>query len=152
MKITSLKNTLVAVPLLIALGQADIALAHSGGGAIDSGGTNASATDLAAVTCYDDGNGTPHHLFGQVKDFSDPVPGLLVSFHIYKGQQMTTSTDTVSGDASYSPGVSLNGGAGVYYISVTKTAAGVRIFDVIWHCVTSGDVHTGTDIVVYQAQ
>ena len=65
---------------------------------------------------------------------------------------MTTSTDTVSGDAFYSPGVRLNGGAGVYYISATKTGAGARLFDVIWHCMTSGDVHTGTDINVYQIQ
>ncbi len=49
---------------------------------------------------------------------------------------MTSTTDTVSGDANYSPGVQLNGGAGVYYISATKTGAGARIFDVIWHCVT----------------
>lgn len=152
MKNASFKKALVAVSLWLALGHAGITLAHSGGAVLDPAGNNASATDLAAITCFDDGNGAPHHLFGQVKDLSAPVPGLLVSFHIYKGLQMTTSTDTVSGDANYSPGVSLNGGPGQYLISVTKTSAGARTFDVVWHCVTSNDTHTGTDISVYQAQ
>lgn len=152
MKIASLKKAFISASILVAIGHTNIVLAHSAGAAIDSGSNNASATDLAAITCFDDGNGAPHHLFGQIKDMSAPVSGLLLSLHIYKGQQMTTSTDPVSGDASYSPGISLNGGAGTYYISVTKTSAGVRLFDVVWHCVTSGDVHTGTDISVYQAQ
>ena len=152
MKSVFLKRVVVALSILVAVSQTNVTLAHSGGGAIDPAGTNASATILAAVTCSDDGNGTPDHLFGQIKDLSAPVPGLLVSFHIYKGIKMTTSTDAISGDANYSPGATLNGGPGVYYISVTKTAAGTREFDVIWHCVTSGDIHTGTDISVYQIQ
>lgn len=152
MKNASVKQALTVAAFCLSVANAGIALAHSGGGVIDAAGTNASATDLAAVTCYDDGNGAPHHLFGQVLDASKPVPGLLVSFQIYKGLQMITSTDAVSGDAFYSPGVSLNGGAGQYMISVSKTAAGARTFDVIWHCMTKDDIHTGTDINVYQAQ
>ncbi|MFZ2172266.1 MAG: hypothetical protein WAW61_21850 [Methylococcaceae bacterium] len=152
MKNTYLKKAFIAASILVAVGHANIALAHSGGGLIDGAGNNASATDLAAVTCFDDGNGAPQNLTGQVKDFSSPVAGLFLSFHIFKGNQMTTSTDTISGDANYSPLVSLNGGPGVYYISVTKTAPGARIFDVIWHCVTAGGAHTGTDISVLQFQ
>ncbi len=152
MKTVFFKKTLVAVSLLIAAGYADITSAHSGGGTIDAAGTNASASDLAVVTCFDDGNGAPHHLAAQVKDSSNPVSGLLLSLHLQKGNQMTTSTDTVSGDANYSPLIMLNGGAGVYYMSVTKSNAGSRIFDVIWHCVTNNGDHTGTDISVVQAQ
>ena len=152
MKNASLKKAFITASILIAVGHAGAALAHNGGGIIDAAGNNASATDLAAVTCFNDGNGEPHHLYSRIKDFSNPVPGLLLSLHIYKGRQMTTSTDSVSGDAFYSPGVSLNGGKGVYYISATKTRAGLRRFDVEYHCVTSGGAHTGTDIVVYQIQ
>lgn len=152
MKITSLKKAFITASILVAVGYADIALAHSGGGLIDGAGNNASATDLAAVTCFDDGNGAPHHLIGQIKDMSGPVSGLFMSFHIYKGNQMTTSTDPISGDVNYSPLVTLNGGPGVYYISATKTQAGARIFDVIWHCVTAGGAHTGTEISVLQIQ
>ncbi len=152
MKTVFLKKTLVAVSLLIAAGYADISFAHSGGGTIDPTGTNASASDLAVVTCFDDGNGTPHHLAAQLKDSSNPVSGLLLSLHLQKGNQMTTITDTVPGDTNYSPLITLNGGAGVYYMSVTKTNAGARLFDVIWHCVTNNGDHTGTDIAVVQAQ
>jgi hypothetical protein len=152
MKNASLKKAFITASIFAAVGYAGAALAHSGGGPIDSGSNNASATDLAAVTCFDDGNGAPDHLSGQIKDMSTPVSGLLLNFHIYKGQQMITGTDTISGDASYSPLVKLHGGAGVYYISATKTNAGVRLFDVIWHCETSGGIHTGTEIEVYQIQ
>jgi hypothetical protein len=152
MKNTFFKNAFISASLLVVVGYANFALAHNAGGSIDAGSNNASATDLAAVSCYDDGGGTPSRLFAQIKDMSAPVPGLLTSFHIYKGTQMTTTTDTVSGDANYSGGVSLNGGPGTYYISVSKTDAGVRIFDIIYHCLTSAGDHTGTDIAVYQVQ
>ena len=65
---------------------------------------------------------------------------------------MTSTTDTSPGDASYSAGIQLNGGNGVYYISATKTGPGARIFDVIWHCMDSNDGHTDTDIAVLQFQ
>ncbi|MGX2039218.1 hypothetical protein ACWJKU_03670 [Methylocaldum sp. MU1018] len=151
MKNTYLK-AFISASILAALAQPGSVSAHSGGGLIDGGGTNASATDLAAVTCFDDGNGTPHHLFGGIKDFSPPVSGLFLSLHIQKGNQMTTTTDTVSGDPGYSTGVELNGGAGVYYISVTKTKAGARTFDVVWHCMTQDNRHTGTEIQLLQVQ
>ena len=57
MKIASLKKAFITASILVAAGHAGIALAHSGGGVLDPGGNNASATDLAAVTCSDDGNG-----------------------------------------------------------------------------------------------
>jgi hypothetical protein len=149
MNIISLKRALITASILVSAGFANIALGHSGGATLDPAGTNATATDLAAVTCS---GGDSHHLFGQIKDMSPAVPGLLLSFHIYKGNQMITTTDTVSGDANYSQGVQLNGGPGVYYISATKTAPGVRVFDVIWHCMDSNGGHTDTDIAVLQFQ
>ncbi|MGZ8175000.1 MAG: hypothetical protein ACXW1Z_19995 [Methylobacter sp.] len=150
MKSTSFKTALVAVSILFSAGYADVVLAHSGGAVTDAAGNNAGATDLVAVTCSDDGNGTPHHLTSQIKDQSGPVSGLLLSLHLQKGNQMKTATDSVSGDANYSPEISLNGGPGVYYMSITKTAAGARLFDIIWHCMTSDGQHTGTDIAVLQ--
>ncbi|MDD2758802.1 MAG: hypothetical protein PHH11_00765 [Methylomonas sp.] len=152
MKRLSLKKTLTVAIAMLAVGLAQTTWAHSGGGVIDAEGVNASATDLAAVTCSDDGNGAPHYLMAQIKDTSEYVPGLLLSVHIYKGNKMTTSTDTVPGDAEYSPEVALYGGTGVYYLSITKTNAGSRSFDVIWHCMTAEGLHTGTDIAVVQFQ
>ena len=152
MELFFFKRVIVALSILLAVGHANVTLAHSAGGAIDAAGTNANATDLAAVTCYDDGDGPAAYLFVQIQDQSAPLQGLLMSIHIQKGLQMTTSTDAVSGDATASPGATLNGGNGIYYISATKTAAGTRIFTVTYHCMTSGNAHTGTDITLYQAQ
>jgi len=75
-------------------------LAHSAGATIDPAGNNASATDLAQVICYDDGDGPTDHLYIQIQDNSPPVPGLLVSAQVYKDSHMTNVTDTVSGDAN----------------------------------------------------
>jgi len=151
MKIVSLKKAFITASILAAVGYAGSALAHSGGAVLDPGSNNASATDLAAITCFDDGSGPADHLIGQIKDMS-ASGGPLLSFHIYKGNQMTTSTDTVSGDANFSPLVSLRGGPGTYFISATKTGPGARLFEASWHCETAGNVHTGTDITVLQVQ
>ena len=138
--------------LLVSSAFSTISFAHSAGATLGADGTNANATALAAVTCFDDGNGEPEGLFTQIKDLSDPVPGLLINIQLYKGLQATSDTDTVSGDADYSEGVQLNGGAGVYQMIVDKTDFGARRFDVIWHCMTEDHVHTGTDITVRQFQ
>ncbi len=152
MKMTSLKSSIITAWILAAAGYAGHALAHSAGAVLDPAGNNASATDLAEVICFDDGNGPPHHLYTQIQDLSPPVPGLLLSTQIFKDNQMTNVTDTVSGDANYSSPATLNGGGGTYYISVSKTNVGARAFNITYHCQTANDVHTGTDISVQQVQ
>ncbi|OQK15718.1 hypothetical protein AU255_16030 [Methyloprofundus sedimenti] len=137
---------------ILSIGIYGTAHAHSGGATLDAGGTNRSATALAGITCFDDGNGEPAKLFVQLQDQSEPVDGLLLSVQIYKGNKATSITDPVSGDADYSPAVELAAGPGVYWVMLDKTAAGPRRFDLIWHCVTADDIHTGTDIVVKQFQ
>ena len=149
MKSAFLKKIIMAASIMVAAGDA---FAHSAGATIDAAGNNASATDLASVICYDDGNGAPHHLYTQIQDTSSPVSGLLVSTQIYKDNQMTNTTDTVSGDANYSIPAILNGGQGEYILSVSKTAVGARNFNITYHCQTAADVHTGTDITVFQVQ
>ncbi len=152
MKILALKKAIVTASVLFAIGYAAITSAHTAGGAIDAAGTNASATDLATVSCYDDGDGATAYLFVQIEDQSAQVPGLLVSIQAYKGTQMTNSSDPVSGDGLAGPGAQLWAGDGTYYISVSKTAAGARLFTITYHCMTSNNIHTGTDIGVLQAQ
>lgn len=143
---------LKAVLLLASSTFSAISFGHSAGATLGADGISASATALAAVTCFDDGNGQPEGLFVQIKDLSEPVPGLLVNIQLYKGVQAISITDTVSGDADYSEGVQLNGGPGVYQMIVDKTDVGPRRFDVIWHCMTADHTHTGTDIIVRQFQ
>lgn len=138
--------------LLVSAAFSTVSFAHSAGAILGADGTNAHATALAAVSCFDDGNGAPAGLFVQVIDLSEPVDGLLVSIQLYKGLKATSTTDPVSGDADFSEGVQLDGGAGVYQLLVNKTAAGAKRFDVVWHCMTEDHIHTGTDIIVRQFQ
>ena len=138
--------------MLAATGHTGLGWAHNAGATLDARGNLVSATGLAVVTCFDDGSGEPHHLFAQIRDSSPPVDGLLLSLQLLKGNKAINSTDPISGDADYSPGVSLEGGPGVYHMMVNKTGAGPRTFDVIWHCRTIANIHTGTSIRVLQFQ
>lgn len=124
--------------------------AHDAAATMDSVGNSATFTGYGFVTCFDDGNGSADKLVASVKDLSPPVPGLLVNLQILKGNRATNVTDPVSGDGIGSPSISVKGGNGVYFIMVNKTAAGARNFSIEYHCMTANDVHTGTDIGVYQ--
>jgi hypothetical protein len=153
MKFKTLWNTLMTGLLILIAGHSPSALAYySGGGVLDAAGNNASATDLATVNCFDDGHGEPHHFSAAVQDQSQPVPGLLVSLHIFKLPSMTTVTDTVSGDGNWSDIATVVGGPGTYYLSIRKTAAGARTFFAGWECQTINNVGTGTEINVLQMQ
>ena len=97
-------------------------------------------------------NGEPDGLFVQIKDLSAPVSGLYISVQVYKGTQAINITDTISGDADFSQGVQLNGGAGTYQLMLNKTDVGAKAFELVWHCMTANHVHTGTNILVRQFQ
>ena len=153
MKTITLKKSLITTSILAASVYAGIATAHTAGGVIDAAGNNASATDFATVSCFDDGDGAPAYLFIQIEDQSAPVPGLLMTMLAAKGNQMVSTSDPVSRDSKAGPGVQLRGGDGTYYVAVSKTAAGARTFTVTYHCMTSNNVHTGTeDITALQLQ
>ena len=155
-----LKKNLIVSVVLATVGYAGFALAHDAGATLDPAGNNASATDLAQVFCYDDtpdSSQPPDHLYIQIEDLSPPVPGLLLSAQIYKDGNMTNITDTVSGDGLASAPLVLNGGSAlggfkIYYISVSKTKAGARAFNITYHCQSANNTHIGTDISVYQVQ
>ncbi len=155
MKRNYFKKILISASMLALFGHAAVLQAHSGGATLGADGTNPHATALADVTCFDDsgtGDFEPHHLIAEIKDKSEPVPGLLLSLQIYKGQHATSTTDTISGDADYSDPVVLAAGPGVYRLIADKTDAGARAFEVTWHCETIDNIHTGTSITVRQFQ
>ncbi len=149
MKCAFFEKTFVTALVLAAAGYASHALAHTAIGTLDPAGNNPNDTALAQVTCYDDGDGPPDHLYVQVQDMSPPVPGLLVSAQAFKDSPTPTmgnTTDPVSGDANASAAITNVGtGNGLYWLSVSKThVAGPRNFTVTYHCQTASDVHTGT--------
>lgn len=125
--------------------------AHGAQGIVmDANGDSRTFTGVAFVTCNDDGNGPAENLIARIRDKSPAVPGLMVNLQIFKNNKAVSISDTVSGDADYSPFVTLHGGSGVYFIIVSKTDAGPRTFDLEWHCNTADGIHTGTEIGVSQ--
>ncbi len=148
MKTLLLKKTFITASILVALGHAAIVQAYPNATTvIDAAGTNANATDLGQINC----DAASDRLYVMVQDQSAPVPGLLLSVHIYSGIQMTTGTDPVSGDANPSPIISLIGGAGPYFISITKTNVGARLFTVTYQCANANTL-TNTGITALQLQ
>ena len=151
MQSESLKKTLMAVFIAAAtVGYAGISSAHTAGATLDPGSNIRSFTGQAFVTCFNDGNGEADHLIARIRDLSPPVPGLLVNLQLYKGNKSNSISDTVSGDADFSPFITLQNGPGVYWIMVNKTDKGARNFELEWHCNARDGVHTGTDIGVSQ--
>lgn len=131
-------------------GYAGIAGAHGAGATMDAEGISRTFTGVALVSCFDDGNGPAENLIARIRDNSPPVPGLLTNLQVFKDNKAISITDTVPGDADYSPFVTLHGGPGVYILIANKTDVGARTFDLEWHCNTVDGIHTGTEISVTQ--
>ena len=84
-----------------------------------------------------------------------PAAAPLVAVQGQKGILATNSTDATDADATPSPAVVLNGGAGVYDVLVYKTAAGSESYTLTFHCLTGPDGtgdHTGTSLTTRQNQ
>ena len=148
-----MKKKIMAASLLIAAGYAGLAAAHTQSGALGSAASSAAATDVYAVSCSNNGSGAPAKLFLQVKDLA-PVLAPVISIQASKGTIASTqSVDIKDGDAIYSTGVYLSGGAGVYSLKVNKfasTVKGLETYTAQFHCTTAAGVHTGTTWVMTQ--
>lgn len=147
---TIFKKFFLSLSALVVCAYTSFAVAHGAGATLDSEGISRTFTGVAQVTCFDDGNGPAENLIARIRDNSPPVPGLLTNLQVVKGNKAISITDTVPGDAGFSPFVALHGGPGVYVLIVNKTDIGSRAFDLEWHCNTADGIHTGTDIAVTQ--
>jgi len=147
MRKIGLKSSLSLVGSFALLLTASAASAHGGSAQFDPAGNSDSFTGLARITCSDDGNGPASQLIARIRDNSAPVEGLFLSMQLLKGSKATSVTDITPGDADYSAYAVLAGGNGTYYLILNHTMAGVRDFDLEWHCLTIDNVHTGTDII-----
>lgn len=140
-----------AIGLVLSLAFAWAALAHTRNDSLAAG---AAATDSFEVTCFDNGSGEPSSLRLHVLD-SSPGALPLVSVHARKDDSLVSASDTVDDDATASPEIYVNGGAGVYTVLVTKTGAGAKLYSLSYHCTTGPDgsgSHTGTLLSVRQNQ
>lgn len=162
MKGTKMKNSkiIITATLLLAAGYTGLVSAHTVSGTVGSASNGNAATDVYQVTCSDagDGSGVPDNLYLHVKDQA-PVLAPLVSTQANKGTATTgLSTDSIDGDAVYSPAVTLKptagSGSGVYTVKVNKSAStvkGLEIYTLETHC-QKGLVHAGTAIALIQNQ
>lgn len=113
-------------------------------------GATVGATDYFQVTCSNDGTGNAARLDIQVND--DTAGASLLSLQVQKGLIARNTTDPVGANGVFSPLVSVAGGNGVYNVIVDKTTAAARQYDILFHCITSGNLHTGTSISQKQNQ
>jgi hypothetical protein len=125
--------------------------AHTARSVLDAAGNRATFTGLARVTCLA-GSPNPTMLVARIRDNSDSIHGLMVNLQLLKGNTALNISDEISGDAAYSSYIALTGGPGEYVMMINKTAAGVRDFDIEWHCIAGDGAHTETDTAVLQFQ
>ena len=141
---SKLKKLTMASTLSLIAGYASMASAHDVSN--QTIGVAAGATDYFQVTCF--GNAARLN----IQEHVDTAGGAILSLQVHKGSIARNTTDPVGGDAGYSPLVSVAGGNGVYNVFVDKKKVGARQYDISYHCITSGNVHTGTSIVQRQNQ
>ncbi|WP_052808163.1 hypothetical protein [Methyloterricola oryzae] len=152
MKRFEMKSAAAAATLLAMGAYAGGAFAHTQGGGL---GGSAAAVDYYQVTCSNDGSGAPLSLEAQIADNSGN--GSRAIALIQKGNLASNATDATEGDgiAAYGAFVFVNGGAGVYNLSVAHTAAAADTYQVQFHCMTGNNgtgVHTGTAVSNKQNQ
>jgi len=133
--------------LALSVGYAGMSQAHKESGVM---GEQADFLGYALVSCE-----SPSSYFeAAIKDLSGAVAGLYVNLQIIKGSQADSTTDPVSGDNDFSSYARVDGGTGTYQLLVNKTAAGLRAFEVSFHCKVDnglpGGEHTETRITVKQ--
>lgn len=144
-------KTIMTASLLLATGYAGLASAHTQSGAVGVATTGVARTDVYRVTCI----APAAKLYLHVKDLA-PVKAPLVSTQATKGTASSAlSTDTVDGDANYSPAVTLVAGTGDYTLKVNKSAStvvGIETYVAEFHCQDAGGNHTDTTWIMTQNQ
>lgn len=145
-------KTLLAAVFTVTVSHASVAYAHSVDGVLLPEDNTRTFTAKAVISCTSKGNDNADNLVARIRDSSPPVPGLLVNLMIYKERttKIISITDTVSGDADYSPFIALQAGEGAYHVVVSKTGIGARNFDLDYHCQSRDGVHVETELNVQQ--
>ena len=106
-------------------------------------------THFVGVICSTDGGYDTDHLVMNVRNNTPGAP--LLNAQIVKGTAAASTTDKISGDLQPSPTVRVRGGNGVYLLLINKSGPGALSYSLTIHCMdASGQIHTGTDGVVYQ--
>ena len=145
---SNLKKLTMASTISLIAGYASMVSAHDVSN--QTIGVGAGKVDYFQVTCFNDGNGPAARL--EIQEHVDTVGGATLSLVVLKGSVAKNTTDPVSGDNAYSPLKSVYGGNGIYHVLVHKKNSYARQYDIRYHCITSGNTHTGTSIAHIQNQ
>ena len=115
-------------------------------------GATVGATDYYQVKCSNNGTGNTERLEIQIKD--NTAGASILSAQVQKGLFAANTTDPVGNDdfGNSSPLVSVAGGNGIYDVTVNKTTAAARSYDLSYHCKTKTNAHAGTTIAQKQNQ
>lgn len=106
-------------------------------------------THYAGFICSNDAGFDSDHLVAHIRNNTPGAPA--VSVVVVKDSRAATTTDTDGGDAQAGPAIQVRGGNGVYQVLVHKSGSGALTYTLTVHCMeASGQIHTGTDVVVYQ--
>jgi hypothetical protein len=135
--------------LLGVIGTVELVSAHEIAGAIGRKNSKAGGTDKYNVTCFDNNNGAPDHIFVQVFDTPRPRNPAKISIQAFLPATGAVSAISVAPNDKAFPSYSIKlvGGADLYEVDVTKSRSkkkGVEIYAITFHCQTANDVHTGT--------
>ncbi len=149
-----INKKMTVATLLLMTGFSGFSSAHTVSGTLGTSTSAAAKTDVYTIVCFDDGAGAPAKIFVHVKDVGANIASAQVNTQATYLNPVTgavtasvASLDAIEGDAAYSPGVAVTGGAGPYTLIVNKTLAtvvGAETYTLEYHCQTSTGVHTGT--------
>ncbi len=149
----SSKAIATALVALLSAGLPEGVPAHSAGGSL---GKKKIATDVYSVTCSNEegGDTATFRLAARVRDeLPRRKPKIRVS--VGKDGIAAAATDERDGNRAYSPWAFVDGGNGVYRLTVTKSRRGIERYSVEFHCQGSsatGFLHTATDVAITQNQ
>lgn len=124
--------------------------AHEQAGALGRKNSKVGGTDMYSVSCNDDGNGAPEHLYVDVLDTARPRNPALISISALSPADPATfaGVNQAANDAGIpSSGMKVFAGVGPYTVSISKSRSrkkGVEIYLLNFHCETATGVHTGT--------
>ncbi|MGR9087324.1 MAG: hypothetical protein ACU841_09665 [Gammaproteobacteria bacterium] len=137
---------LTATVIVLVAGFGQAASAHTKNNSL---GDPAGATDIWLVTCAT-GDAVNGKLEVSVKNVTPSSP--LLSVHVSRDGATESATDAVSGDANFSPKVTLAKGDGGYTVTLDKAGAGGLNYALEYHCKTGGGLHTGDDTSIAPIQ
>ena len=125
--------------------------AHEGSGVLgdpedkaNDVGDAAAISDYIMISCKADGSIPADKLYFQLTSNSPADAPFLVSAQIAKDNSATNVTDPINGDVNPSRQVVVNGGEGMYRVTINKNGVGKASYSFVYHCESNEGEHAET--------